>query len=27
MLKLLDEGWILDRELDGGGRFIMRRRT
>lgn len=26
MMKLLDEGWEIDRELNGGGKFIMKRR-
>ena len=27
MMKLLEEGWEIDRELNGGGRFIMKRRA
>jgi hypothetical protein len=27
MLMLLDEGWDLDRELNGGGKFVMKRRS
>jgi len=27
MMGLLNEGWEIDRELNGGGRFIMKRRT
>jgi hypothetical protein len=27
VLRLLNNGWELDRELNGGGRFIMRRRN
>ncbi len=27
MMRLLDEGWEIDRELNGGGKFIMKRRA
>jgi hypothetical protein len=27
MMKLLDEGWEIDRELNGGGRFIMKKKA
>jgi hypothetical protein len=26
MMKLLDWGWEIDRELNGGGKFITKRR-
>jgi hypothetical protein len=27
MMRLLDECWEIDRELNGGGKFIINRRT
>ena len=27
MMRLLDQGWEIDRELNGGGKFIMKRIT
>jgi len=27
MMLFLNEGWEIDRELNGGGRFIMKRRA
>jgi len=26
-MRLLEDGWEIDRELNGGGRFIMKRKA
>jgi len=27
MMRLLNEGWEIDRELNGGGRFITKKKS